>query len=97
MSKMLYQLNVFGKYWPEHGKKIYRNRKAVDNRVRALQDAVRYKYADQVNEDILESNIEYGYSIVAIDPLIRTDWAKLYGETKFYKNTYRIGDDEFDD
>lgn len=99
MTSLVYQLNVFGKYWPEHGKKIFKNKGAMLNRLAKYKAEVRAKWGKIVSDDLLTDNLNYGFLMTSIDTEITPHWEKLFEESNFKKNDYKIGDkwNEFDE
>lgn len=98
MTEKVYQLNVFGTVYPEHGKKIFINRKSIENRLKRYRKEIIewFSKLDLATEDLIElsGSIENGYQITKIDTLSVKNWKKLFKERRFIKNTPQLPKEE---
>lgn len=89
MSEVLYHLNVFGCVYPQHGKQIYTNRRAIKNRLEKYRLEILEKYAGGLRpsemRDLIES-IDNGYTITKIDTLLCPKWELLFHEKPYRRN-----------
>ncbi len=85
----VYQLNVFGVVYPEHGKQTYKSLRPIYNRLEKYRQRIMAKY-QKVTPDKemhkLQDSIAYGYQIVEICTLDRKNWQDLFTESKFKVN-----------
>lgn len=90
ITEEVYHLNVFGSVYPEYGKKIFSNRKAIDNRLQKYKSMIIKKFSgldmSPEERDELNDSIDNGYVITRIDPLVCTNWENLFLEENFKKN-----------
>lgn len=94
----VYHLNIFGIYWPYHGKKIFENKDAC---MQFYEQQLRkaYKYWKSFPRKELDESLEDGASVTRINTCYCPKYQRLFREIEFFpnENPGRRKDHENDD